>query len=234
MKLDRAKLDAYLEAHQEEMVRDICRLVKIPSQRGEAKPGAPFGEGPLNALKEAIEIAEEIGLKVTNYDNYVCAADLSDAPTELDILAHLDVVPVSDSWQVTKPFEPLVKDGRIYGRGTADDKGPAVAALYAVKALKDLGVPLSKNVRLILGTDEECGSGDLDYYYTKEKEAPMSFSPDADFPLINLEKGGLRGEFSAKWEESKALPRIVSMDCGTKLNVVPEKANAVIEGMENT
>ena len=234
MKLDRAKLDAYFEAHQEEMVRDICRLVKIPSQRGEAKPGAPFGEGPLNALKEAIEIAEEIGLKVTNYDNYVCAADLSDAPTELDILAHLDVVPVSDSWQVTKPFEPLVKDGRIYGRGTADDKGPAVAALYAVKALKDLGVPLSKNVRLILGTDEECGSGDLDYYYTKEKEAPMSFSPDADFPLINLEKGGLRGEFSAKWEESKALPRIVSMDCGTKLNVVPDKANAVIEGMEKT
>ncbi len=232
MSLNKKQLDVYFEAHKDEMVRDICRLVRIPSQRGEAKPGMPFGEGPVKALEEAMAIAREIGLKVTNYDNYVCAADFSDAPTELDILAHLDVVPVSDSWQVTKPFEPLVKDGRIYGRGTADDKGPAVAALYAVKALKDMGVPLSKNVRLILGTDEECGSGDLDYYYTKEKEAPNSFSPDADFPLINLEKGGLRGKFSAKWEEDKALPRIVSVDCGTKLNVVPDKATAVVEGME--
>ena len=173
MKLDRAKLDAYFEAHREEMIRDICRLVKIPSQRGEAKPGAPFGEGPVKALEEAMAMAREIGLKVTNYDNYVCAADLNDAPTELDVLAHLDVVPVSDSWRVTKPFEPLVKDGRIYGRGTADDKGPAVAALYAVKALKDLGIPLSKNVRLILGTDEECGSSDIAHYYDIEEEAPM-------------------------------------------------------------
>ena len=230
--MDKQQLDAYFEAHREEMVRDICRLVRIRSDRSDPKPGMPYGEGPAKALAEAMEIAREMGLSVTNYDNYVCTADLNGSPTELDILAHLDVVPVSDGWTVTAPFAPLEKDGRLYGRGAADDKGPAVAALYAVKAVKDLGVPLSKNVRVILGTDEECGSSDLDYYYAREKEAPKSFSPDADFPLINLEKGGLRGRFTASWTEDRALPRLVSADGGTKLNVVPDKASALVEGLD--
>ena len=119
-----------------------------------------------------MELAKEAGFSVTNYDNYVMAADLGPQPAELDILAHLDVVPVSDSWTVTQPFEPLVKDGKIYGRGTADDKGPAVAALYAMKAIKELGIPLKKGVRLILGTDEECGSSDLEYYYARKRKRP--------------------------------------------------------------
>ena len=229
--LDKTLLDQYFAEHREEFLRDICRLVRIPSERGEPLPGMPYGEGPAKALAEAMEIAREMGFSVKNYDNYVCAADLNELPTELDILAHLDVVPVSNGWTVTKPFEPVVLDGKIYGRGTADDKGPAVAALYAAKAVRDLGVPLSKNVRIILGTDEECGSSDLEHYYSIEKEAPKSFSPDADFPLINLEKGGLRGAFSAEWEEDKALPRLVSADAGIKLNVVPDRAEAVVEGL---
>ena len=225
------KLTAYMEAHREDLIQDICRLVRIRSDKGEAKPGAPFGEGPAKALAEAMELAKEAGFSVTNYDNYVMAVDFGPQPAELDILAHLDVVPVSDSWTVTQPFEPLVKDGRIYGRGTADDKGPAVTALYAMKAIKDLGIPLKKGVRLILGTDEECGSADLEYYYAREKEAPMSFSPDAEFPVINLEKGGLRGAFSASFPEEKTLPRIVSIDAGLKLNIVPDKATARVEGL---
>lgn len=230
--LDHKQLDRYFEEHREEMVRDICRLVRINSTRGEEKPGMPYGEGPKAALTEAGMLAGELGFSVKYYADRVCAADLNGNPTQLDILAHLDVVPVSDSWQVTKPFEPLVKDGRIYGRGAADDKGPAVAALYAAKAVRDLGIPLSKNVRIILGSDEECGSSDLKYYYAEEKEAPMSFSPDADFPLINLEKGGLHGCFSAEWEEDPALPRLVKFESGTKINVVPDKAYALFEGLD--
>ncbi|MGI5893967.1 MAG: Sapep family Mn(2+)-dependent dipeptidase [Candidatus Merdivicinus sp.] len=230
--LEKKRLDEYFDLHRDEMIRDICRLVRIPSERGESRPGMPYGEGPAKALNEAMKIAEELGFSVKNYENYVCTADLNSLPTELDILAHLDVVPVSDSWTVTQPFAPLVQDGRIYGRGTADDKGPAVAALYAMKAVKDLGIPLTKNVRAILGTDEECGSSDLEHYYAIEKEAPKSFSPDADFPLINLEKGGLRGAFSAEWKEDPALPRLISADSGTKLNVVPDKANALVEGLD--
>ena len=109
--------------------------------------------------------------------------------------------------QVTKPFDPVVVNDRIYGRGTCDDKGPAIAALYAMKAIKELKIPLKKNVRLILGSDEECGSSDLDYYYSIEEEAPMTFTPDADFPVINIEKGRLSKEFRVSFEKDSALPR---------------------------
>lgn len=85
------------------------------------------------------------------------------------------MVPAGEGWTVTEPFEPVEKDGKLYGRGTADDKGPAVAALYAMRAIKELGIPVKKNVRLILGTDEECGSSDIEVYYKREKEAPMTF-----------------------------------------------------------
>ncbi len=225
------KITAYLNAHREDLIRDVCRLVRVQSDRGEAKEGAPFGEGPLRALNEALAMTRDMGFTVTNYDNYAMTADLGGGEPGLDILAHLDVVPVSDSWTVTQPFAPRILDGKIYGRGTADDKGPAVAALYAMMAVKDLGIPLKKRVRLILGTDEECGSGDLAYYYSKEEEAPASISPDADFPVINLEKGGLKGVMTASFAESKALPRLVSAQGGTKINVVPDKSFALVEGM---
>ena len=104
----------------------------------------------------------------------------------LDILSHMDCVPVADGWTVTGPFDPIVKDGNIYGRGTSDDKVPGVAALYALRCLKELNVPLKHNVRLIWGTDEECNSGDIAHYYAQEPEAKYTFSPDADYPLINI------------------------------------------------
>ena len=225
------KITAYLAEHKDEMVEDIFRLVRIRSDRGEPEEGAPFGAGPAKALAEAVKMVKKKGFPVKNYDNCVMAVDLGGTEPGLDILAHLDVVPVSDSWTVTQPFEPVLKDGRLYGRGTADDKGPAVAALYAMQTVKALEIPLKKRVRLLLGTDEECGSGDLEHYYSKEEEAPASVSPDADFPIINLEKGGLRGAMTASYPEDKTLPRIIELSGGTKLNVVPDKAFGRIEGM---
>ena len=185
----REKIDAYIDSKKEEMLADLSRLVRINSQRGEAIVGMPFGEGPAKVLAEAEELIKGYGFAVTNYDNYVVTGDFSDAEKGLDILAHLDVVPVTDDWTVTQPFEPKVVGDRIYGRGTADDKGPAIAALYAMKAIKELGIPMKKSVRLILGSDEECGSGELEYYYKKEEEAPYTFTPDAEFPVINIAKG---------------------------------------------
>ena len=143
---------------------------------------------------------KKYGLATRNYENYVVTGDFSEKEKALDILAHLDVVPVTEDWTVTKPFEPKIVDGKIYGRGTADDKGPAIAALYALRAIRELGIPMKKSVRLILGSDEECGSGDLEYYYAKEQEAPYTFTPDADFPLINIEKGSFHGVFSSEFK----------------------------------
>ena len=227
----RVQLEEYFRLHRQELVEDICRLVRIDSVKGEAQPGTPFGPGPAAALGEAMTMARDMGFAVRNWDNYVGTVDFGSGERQLDILAHLDVVPVGDDWTVTDPFVPVERDGMLYGRGTADDKGPAVAALYAMRAVKELGIPLQRSVRLILGTDEESGSADIAHYYRQETEAPMTFSPDADFPLINIEKGRAHGVFTAEWAESDALPRVKSFHAGTRANVVPGAAEAVLEGL---
>ena len=169
------QIEEYFEKNKEQILNDICDQIRIKSDRGEAKENMPYGEGPAKALEAALKLAESMGFKTKNYDNYVGTVDFSDKEKGLDILAHLDVVPAGDEWTVTQPYEPVIKDGKIYGRGSSDDKGPAIVALYALKAVKDMNIPLSKNVRLILGTDEECGSSDIEHYYAVEKEAPMTF-----------------------------------------------------------
>lgn len=227
----REEIDKYFEQNWFPMMKDIARIVSVNSEKGPAEEGKPFGNGPWEALQEFLALAEEHGFQPKNYDNYVGAVDLNDGEKQLDILAHLDVVPAGEGWTVTEPYEPIIKDGRIYGRGTADDKGPAVVALYALRCVRDLGVPLKKNARLIVGTDEECGSGDIPHYYAVEKEAPMTFSPDAEYPVINIEKGSIHPEFSAHWEEGTVLPRLVSMTGSLKVNILPGKAKAVVEGL---
>lgn len=176
-------------------------------------------------------ICQREGFPTKMYDNRVGTADLTDLPAGLDILAHLDVVPAPpEKWTVCQPYEPIELDGKLYGRGTSDDKGPAMAALYAMACVRDLKVPMARNVRLILGTDEECGSSDIEVYYATEKEAPMTFSPDAEFPLINCERGAFRPVITAAYDESTALPRVKSVAAGVKTNVIPDAAEAVLEG----
>ena len=225
------KIDAYIEGKREEMLRDLSGLIRIDSTRGEALPGKPYGEGPARAVAAAGELMENYGLAVTNYDNYMIAGDFGPAERELDILAHLDVVPVSEDWTVTAPFEPKIEGDRIYGRGSIDDKGPAIAALYAVRAVKELGIPLKKGVRLLLGSDEECGSSDLEYYFQREKSAPCTFTPDADFPLINLEKARLAKSFSCDYAPANEGARLVCLQAGSKVNVVPGRAALRLAGI---
>ncbi|RKJ48912.1 M20 family peptidase [bacterium 1XD42-54] len=228
------KIDAYIDSKKDELLNDLMTLVRIDSQKGESSEGKPFGEGPARVLQEAEKLLQTYGLYVKNYNNYVVTGDLFEGEKGLDVLAHLDVVPASKDWSVTQPFEPKIVDGRIYGRGTADDKGPAVALLYAIRAIKELGIPMKKSVRIVLGSDEECGSGDLAYYYSIEKEAPYTFTPDADFPVINIEKGRLEASFHASFADGLKLPGIVSLASGDKANVVPQRAGMVIGGLEKT
>lgn len=225
------EINDYIENHREEMIQDLESLIRINSERTEELEDMPYGKGPYEALKKGMEILEKYGFKVKNYGNRVITGDISENETKLDILAHLDVVPAGEDWTVTEPFTPLIKDGKMYGRGTCDDKGPAVAALYAIRAVKELGIPLKYNVRLILGSDEECGSSDIAYYYKHEKEAPMSFSPDATWPLINVEKGGIVNEFTQKFDKTNEDRSLVSLEGGIKINVVPRKAKMVLRGI---
>lgn len=225
----RERLDRWADAHREDMVRDLEKLVRIDSTRQEPKEGKPFGDGPAAALLCMDGLMKEAGLETRNYENYCIAGDLAgEGEKTLDILAHLDVVPVSEDWTKTKPFEPKTEGHYIYGRGTSDDKGPAVAALYALKAIRELGLPLKHGVRLICGSDEECGSSDLAYYYSLEKEAEYTFSPDASFPLINIEKARLEKKIEGDYTEAPLVPSVRSIHAGSKSNVVPGTAECTV------
>ena len=225
------KIEQLLSQYREEMMETVRKWVRIPSVKGEAASGAPFGEEARRALDTAMADCAKFGLKTQIFDGYAGHADLGEGSTRdaLAILAHLDVVPVGDGW-TKEPFGGERVDGKIYGRGTSDDKGAAVAALYAMRAVKEAGVPLRRKVRLILGCDEECGSSDM-AYYKKVTEMPRSgFSPDADYPVINIEKGGSHVRFVGDLCPEGL--QVLSMQVGERANVIPGFASALVEGDE--
>ncbi len=208
------------------MISDLRRIVRIPSVMGKPTANAPFGEKPARALEEMLEICAEKGFSVRNIDGYVGTADLypAEETPELGILCHLDVVPEGNGWSVP-PFELTEKDGKLFGRGAIDDKGPGIAALWAAKAVMESGKKLNKNLRLIFGTNEENGSADLAYYRKKEMLPKMLFTPDGSYPVINAEKGMLRVSFKAKTGD-----RIIRISGGNAVNAVPEYAESIISG----
>lgn len=230
--MDQEKISAYFDdpARRAEMISAVSRLVGVKSVRGDAEPGAPFGPGPRAALDEALKLCAELGFAVRDYDHYVGLCDLNDKPTQLHILGHLDVVGEGTGW-ATDPYTCVEKDGMLYGRGVSDDKGPVCAALLAMKAVRDLGLPVSKNARLILGTDEESGSEDIAYYYAREPYAPYAFSPDAEFPLINIEKGSYKPVFTKSWPAETATPRVTEFRGGFRINVLPPEAECLVAGL---
>lgn len=220
----------YFENHKQQFLGMISELVEIPSVKGEAEDGKPFGAMPYAALCRALEIADGLGFKTKNHDGYVGTVDMFDGEPELGILAHLDVVPAGDGWH-TDPFKMVVDGDRILGRGVSDDKGPAVCALFAMKAVKDLKLPVTKNCRLILGTDEECGSSDIAHYFETAKPAKYTFTPDANFPVTNGEKGRFTKHFFAEADLSDESRKLVSFNAGIAENAVPSFAEAVVCGI---
>ena len=179
---------------QDEIVRSIAELVKIDSSQQEALPGMPFGKGAAEALNAFLTLAEKLGFAVRNYDNYIGEVLFGEGEP-FAILCHLDVVPAGESW-THPPFGAVIENGNLYGRGTTDDKGPAVICLYCLKALKDAGRTPRRAIRLIVGCNEESGWGCIDHYNRVTRLPEEGFTPDADFPVIYAEKGILHARFA--------------------------------------
>lgn len=222
-------LNPIIDQLQDKMNELLDRWLRIPSVRTEGIPGAPFGEETRRMLTTALNDAKAMGFETRDFDGY--AGDVRMGPEgkePLGILAHLDVVPAGDGWD-TDPFEPVVKDGRIYARGSGDDKGPAVAALLAMLAVKEAGVPLNREVRLILGCSEETDWDDMAYYKAHCDMPRTGFSPDASYPIINTEKGMLLVSLRAPYEKGGL---VRSIRVGERHNVVPGEAEAELNGDE--
>ena len=221
-----AKLDAALSALQPDMIDTLRRWIRVPSLRAErSADNAPFGAEVRRALDLALEDIARLGMQPRDIDGYCCDAEIGEGEDVIAVLAHLDVVPEGDGWD-HDPYGGELIDGRIIGRGTSDDKGPGVAALFAMKAIVDAGIPLRKRCRLILGCDEESGMEDLHYYEEKIGLPDVGFSPDASFPLINTEKGITSLKLHAPMTDD----RLVSIASGTRSNVVPGTATAIVKG----
>ena len=222
------KVFAYLDAHAEDYAAQLCRWVEVPSVKGEATPGAPFGKDVRRMLDVAMADAKAFGYETRDFDGYACDITLPGESEEaIAVLGHLDVVPAGDNW-ATPPFTATRVGDQIFARGTSDDKGPALAALYAMNAIKAAGIPLKKSIRLILGCDEESDWEDMAYYCAHTEMPEVGFSPDASFPIINTEKGMIHGFFTGKLAEDGV--QVKQLWTGERVNVIPGESKALIAG----
>lgn len=225
MNIDLKKIDSFIEENRENILRDIARLVKIPSVEGKAAPGAPYGEEPKRALMLGLEIAKEMGLKARNCEDRIGYAEIEgESEKYLSTITHLDVVPVGDGWS-EDPFTMREKEGYIIGRGVMDDKGPSVICLYALKFIKEQGEKLRYPIRALLGSNEETGMLDVIYYLENYPAPAFCFSPDSNFPVCNGEKGIFQGEIISEMP----LEKIVSISGGFAPNAIPDKAYAAVK-----
>lgn len=206
---------------KDEFLISLKTLISYPSVLNEGENGTPFGQAIQDVLEKTLEICQDIGF--TTYldpKGYYGYAEIGQGAELLAILCHLDVVPSGDEadWQ-TPPFEATIKDGWVFGRGVQDDKGPSLAALYAVKSLLDQGIQFKKRVRFIFGTDEETLWRCMARYNTIEEQASMGFAPDSSFPLTYAEKGLLQVKLHGPGSDQ------LELEVGGAFNVVPDKAN---------
>ncbi|HOI47053.1 MAG TPA: dipeptidase PepV [Bacilli bacterium] len=214
-----------LKKVENQFIKHTQELLQIKSVLDESSKTehAPLGQGIQTALEYMLELGRKEGFVVENVDNLAGHIEYGDGDEIIGILCHLDVVPEGDGWMYP-PYSATIKDGKIFARGAIDDKGPTMAAFYALKMIKDLGIKLTKKVRIILGTDEETSWRCVNHYFKKHATPTIGFAPDADFPLIYGEKGIMSIDFERDFLEEI----IVSFKSGERYNVVPEKAVAMV------
>jgi len=215
----------YVLDNKHTILEQTKELLKIPSVLTEFDPESefPFGEAINDALHFMLNLAHDDGFVTKNVSNYAGHIEFGKGKEILGVLCHLDVVPVGDNW-THPPFSPTIKDGKIYARGSSDDKGPTMAAYFALRFLKELGVEPNKRVRIILGTDEETSWRGINQYFKTEEMPASGFAPDASFPLIYGEKGLFTFDIMGNMEDNDLL----TFTAGDRYNVVPDYAECTL------
>ncbi len=223
---------AEAEKIRPQLLLDLKSLLQIDSARDVAHKTAefPLGPGPAKALQAMLGLAERDGFNTLNVDNVAGRIEYGDGDEIFGLFGHMDVVPAGPGW-TTDPFTPVEKDGRLYARGASDDKGPSIAAYYALKLVRDLGLPVNKKIHFIIGTDEESEWVGINRYLEQEPAPDFGFSPDAEFPIINGEKGiaTFAITFKPQPAASSALT-LTKFEAGIRVNMVPQTATATLTG----
>jgi succinyl-diaminopimelate desuccinylase len=221
-----------VEDRKDALLADLQGLLRIESVKDldSSTTDRPMGDKIGQALEYVLNLADNDGFITKNIDGYAGVVEFGESQEYIGVLAHVDVVPAEGEW-VSPPFEPSIRDGKLFARGAIDDKGPAMAAYYALKIMKELELPIKNKIRLILGTDEESGMRCVRHYFEKEPQPILGFSPDADFPIVHAEKGQINVKLalpSAATNEGELV--LAEFTAGERVNMVPGVAIAKIEG----
>lgn len=212
------------EKYKEQFLNDTIEVLKIASELDETCTSTPFGKKVKESLDLMLEIGKRDGFVTKNVKDYAGHIEYGHGEEILGVLAHLDVVPANAADWESDPYTPTIRDGKLFARGAMDDKGPLVAAYYALRILKDLGFEPSKRIRIIMGCDEETGSRCVKEYFKHEEMPVIGFSPDAEFPLIFGEKGISNFDLTGKHKSE-----LVFFTSGKRYNVIPDMAEAVVK-----
>ena len=223
------KLNAKMMEMKEEIIGSVRDAISIYSVKGEAEEGAPYGRAIKECLEQTLALGEKLGFKTGNVDNKVGWIEYGEGEEMVGVLGHLDVVPLGEGW-TQDPLGGEIVDGKMYGRGVLDDKGPVIGAIYGLKAIRDLGMPIDRRIRVLFGCDEECGSSCVKHYIASGNELPtIGFTPDAEYPLIFCEKAQMFLNVSKKVEKASDV-KVLSIEGGTAPNVVTPKCTMIVEG----
>lgn len=207
------------------LLKSLQESVRIRSVQEPAQEGCPYGPGVRHCLDHALETARKCGFSAQDMAHQIGWCEYGQGNEMIAVLGHLDVVPEGEGWSCP-PFSGDIRDGKLFGRGTVDDKGPTFAALYALNAIRESGLPLSRRIRILFGTNEETGCADMKYYLSHGGEIPlMGFTPDGEYPVINGEKGIINVAFRKGYTQDGAV-RLLRLRGGSAPNVVPASAEA--------
>ena len=219
--------------HKEDLLKDLFDLLSVRSILGtDITEETPFGSGPREALDLFLSFGKRDGYKTKLVENKAGHIEVGQGEELFGILGHVDVVPVVEADWTSHPFKPEIRDGKIFARGSLDDKGPTMAAYYAVKLLDKLGVKWNKRVRVIVGSDEETGFRCVEAYFKHEEQPASGFTPDAMFPLVYAEKARATFDHKLKFvsEDGEYNYKLVKFNGGQVLNMVIASAKAELEG----
>ena len=220
------KIDEWIACHQEQLVADIVTLVKIKSvSQAGGPPETPFGSGCREALDVALSMGAQYGFATDCFEHMVGTIDMGMPGETIGFWGHLDVVPEGDGWDF-EPYGAAVRDGLIIGRGAQDNKGQTLAVLYVMRCIQELGIPLKHNLRLYLGTNEECGMADVERYLSLHNPPPFNIIADSNYPVCYGEKGIITAQLVS---DRPISGDILSLAGGSAPNVVPDTARAVLK-----
>lgn len=217
--------------YYDDALNDLCELLKFKSvlEEYDENSDAPFGVENKKCLEYFLSLGERDGFEVLNVDNYAGHISYGSGNESVGVLGHLDVVPAVGKWS-HDPFDPIIVDGKLYARGTLDDKGGVIASYYALKMIRDLGLNISKQIKIIVGCDEESGSRCVERYFSQQPKPTCAFSPDAEFPIIFGEKGILSFDILGSINNEE----VISIKAGERYNIVCDEAQLTVKNANET